>query len=165
MPHRKWRETKQQPSMLPGPAVPGCCLISFHFLWAILCPQAVHVLYHGTIATGFVAAYQTHCSPTCAVLTSAGTYSLHSPTRVCNVNVSLPLSLFPSRNVIHLRVGNNLGLLLKEQKQCPPKPPTINHGYIAAQKTAAVLHPPRRFTTLLIRNMTVSALSTNMAKV
>ena len=21
--------------MLPGPAVPGCCLISFHFLWAI----------------------------------------------------------------------------------------------------------------------------------
>ena len=27
--------------MLPGPAVPGCCLVSFHFLWAILCPQAV----------------------------------------------------------------------------------------------------------------------------
>ena len=33
--HRKWKEIKQQPSMLPGPAVPGCCLISFHFLWAI----------------------------------------------------------------------------------------------------------------------------------
>ena len=32
--HRKWRETKQQPSMLPGPAVPGCCLVSFDFLWA-----------------------------------------------------------------------------------------------------------------------------------
>ena len=29
------REMKQQPSMLPGPPVPGCCLISFHFLWAI----------------------------------------------------------------------------------------------------------------------------------
>ena len=41
MANRKWRETKQQPSMLPGPAVPGCCLVSFHFLWAILCPQAV----------------------------------------------------------------------------------------------------------------------------
>ena len=27
---------KQQPSMLPGSAVPGCCLHSFHFLWAIL---------------------------------------------------------------------------------------------------------------------------------
>ena len=27
--------------MLPGPAVPGCSLVSFHFLWAILCPQAV----------------------------------------------------------------------------------------------------------------------------
>ena len=33
--HRKWQGTKQLPSMLPGPAVPGCCLISFHFLWAI----------------------------------------------------------------------------------------------------------------------------------
>ena len=42
MAHRKWSETKQQPSMLPGPAVPGCCLVSFHFLWAILYPQAVH---------------------------------------------------------------------------------------------------------------------------
>ena len=35
MAHRKWKESKHQPSMLPGPAVPGCCLISFHFLWAI----------------------------------------------------------------------------------------------------------------------------------
>ena len=41
MAHRKWKETKQQPSMLPGPAVSGCCSIFFHFLWAILCPQAV----------------------------------------------------------------------------------------------------------------------------
>ena len=41
MVHRKWKETKQHPSMLPGPAVPGYCLVSFHFLWAILCPQAV----------------------------------------------------------------------------------------------------------------------------
>ena len=35
MSHRKWKYTKQEPSMLHGPAVPGCCLISFHFLWAI----------------------------------------------------------------------------------------------------------------------------------
>ena len=39
--HRKWKETKQQPIMLPGPAVPGCCLVSFHFLWAILRPHPV----------------------------------------------------------------------------------------------------------------------------
>ena len=32
LPHRKWKETKQQPSMLPGPAVPGCRLVSFHIL-------------------------------------------------------------------------------------------------------------------------------------
>ena len=41
MAHRKRKETKQQPSLLPGPAVPGCSLISFYFLWANLCPQAV----------------------------------------------------------------------------------------------------------------------------
>ena len=35
MSHRKWKETKHEPSMLPGPAKPGCCLISFNFLWAI----------------------------------------------------------------------------------------------------------------------------------
>ena len=35
MAHRKWEETKPQPSMLPSPAVPGSCLVSFHFLWAI----------------------------------------------------------------------------------------------------------------------------------
>ena len=32
MSHRKRRETKQQPNMLPSPAVPGCCIVSFHFL-------------------------------------------------------------------------------------------------------------------------------------
>ena len=41
MVHRKWKETKQQPSMLPGPAVPGCCLVSFHILWAILSMSTV----------------------------------------------------------------------------------------------------------------------------
>ena len=25
LPHGKWKKVKQQPSMLPGPAVPGCC--------------------------------------------------------------------------------------------------------------------------------------------
>ena len=30
------RQTKQQPSMLPCPAVHGCCLVSFHFLFDIL---------------------------------------------------------------------------------------------------------------------------------
>ena len=35
MTNRKWKEIKQQPSMLPGPAVPGSCLVSFYFWWAI----------------------------------------------------------------------------------------------------------------------------------
>ena len=42
LPHRKWKEIKQQPSMLPGPAVPGCCLISFYFLWGKLSTLTVH---------------------------------------------------------------------------------------------------------------------------
>ena len=47
MAHRKWKEIKLQPSMLPGSAVTGCSLVSFHFLWAILCPQAVQWLFGG----------------------------------------------------------------------------------------------------------------------
>ena len=42
MAHKIWKESKQQPGMLPGPAVPGCCLISFHFLWAIHPIRPVH---------------------------------------------------------------------------------------------------------------------------
>ena len=39
--HRKWKETKLQPGTAgPGNRL-GCSLVSFHFLWAILCPQAV----------------------------------------------------------------------------------------------------------------------------
>ena len=41
MAHRKWKETKQLPCMLPGPAVPGCCFVSFHILWAILSTSTV----------------------------------------------------------------------------------------------------------------------------
>ena len=45
MSHRKRRETKQQPIMLPGPAVPGCCLVSFGFLCDI---HSIHsVQTHG----------------------------------------------------------------------------------------------------------------------
>ena len=44
MAHRKWKETKQEPGTAgPGNRL-GCCLVSFHFLWAILCPEAVYLL-------------------------------------------------------------------------------------------------------------------------
>ena len=39
--HRKWKETKLQPGTAGLGNMLGCCLLSFHFLWAILCPQAV----------------------------------------------------------------------------------------------------------------------------
>ena len=52
MAHRKWKESKQQPSMLPDPAVPGCFLISFHFLWAIhpIRPVLVTTTYNSNSA-------------------------------------------------------------------------------------------------------------------
>ena len=43
MAHWKWKETKQQPTMLPGLAVPDCCFVSFHFLWAILWTHTVYL--------------------------------------------------------------------------------------------------------------------------
>ena len=41
MAHRKWKETKLQPGTARPGNMPVCCLVYFHFLWAILCPQAV----------------------------------------------------------------------------------------------------------------------------
>ena len=42
--HRKWKENKLQPGTAGPGNMLGCSLVSFHFLWAILCPQAVHVV-------------------------------------------------------------------------------------------------------------------------
>ena len=44
MSHRKQEETKQQPSMLPCSAVPGCCLVSFHCLCDIHSIHSVQFL-------------------------------------------------------------------------------------------------------------------------
>ena len=41
MAHRKWKENKQQPGTTGPGNMLGSSLVSFHFLWAILCPQAV----------------------------------------------------------------------------------------------------------------------------
>ena len=49
MSHRKRRETKQQLSMLLGPAVPGCCLVSFHFLCDIHSLHSVPVGQPGQV--------------------------------------------------------------------------------------------------------------------
>ena len=41
MAHRTKKETKLQPGTAGPGNMLGCCFVSFHFLWAILCPQAV----------------------------------------------------------------------------------------------------------------------------
>jgi len=46
MAHRKWKEFKQQPSMLLGSAVPGGCLVSFYFLMSILSTSTVQINYY-----------------------------------------------------------------------------------------------------------------------
>ena len=45
--HRKWKETNLQPGTAGPGNMLGCCLVSFHFLWVILCPQAVQSGYIG----------------------------------------------------------------------------------------------------------------------
>ena len=40
MAHRKWKETNLQPGTARAGNMLGCSLVSFHFLWDILCPQA-----------------------------------------------------------------------------------------------------------------------------
>ena len=42
MSHRKWRETKHQPSWWPDLVLLGCCLVSLHFLCDILTSHPVH---------------------------------------------------------------------------------------------------------------------------
>ena len=54
---QEMERTKQQPSMLPVSAVPGCYLVSFHILWAILSTSTVH------LSNGI------HCTEKCIVLT------------------------------------------------------------------------------------------------
>ena len=41
MAHRIWKETKQQPGRAGTGNMLGCCLVSFHFLWAILSTSTV----------------------------------------------------------------------------------------------------------------------------
>ena len=41
MAHRKWKEAKQQPGTAGPGNMLGSCLVSFHFLWVNLSPQAV----------------------------------------------------------------------------------------------------------------------------
>ena len=44
MAHRKGKETKLLPSTAGPGNMLGCCLNSFHFLWANLCPQALQLV-------------------------------------------------------------------------------------------------------------------------
>ena len=46
MAHRKWKEAKQQPGTAEPGNMLGCCLNSFHFLWAILSTSTVLYLNH-----------------------------------------------------------------------------------------------------------------------
>ena len=41
--HKKWKETKLQPGTAGQGIMLGCCLVSFHFLWAVLNSSTVHI--------------------------------------------------------------------------------------------------------------------------
>ena len=53
MAYRKWKETKLHPGTAwPGNML-GCSLVSFHFRWAILCPEAVVFCDQSLVNEGF----------------------------------------------------------------------------------------------------------------
>ena len=70
--HRKQRETKQQPSMLPSPAVSGCCLVSFCFLCDIHFIHSVSVNLLSMFFPGINAATTTGDGSACNTLTVPG---------------------------------------------------------------------------------------------
>ena len=44
--NRIWKETKEEPGT-DGPGnMLGCCIVSLHFLWAILCLQTVGMIFY-----------------------------------------------------------------------------------------------------------------------
>ena len=46
MAHRIWKETKQEPGTAGPGNMLGCCLVSLHFLWAILSTSTVNKYGH-----------------------------------------------------------------------------------------------------------------------
>ena len=49
MAQRKWKDTKQQPCTAGPGNMLGCCLIYFHFQWAILSTSTVHSWFESQI--------------------------------------------------------------------------------------------------------------------
>ena len=52
MAHRIWKETKQEPATAGPGNMLGCCLIPFHFLWAILSTSTVEVSFKQEMKEG-----------------------------------------------------------------------------------------------------------------
>ena len=53
MAHRIWKETKQQPGTAVLGNMLGCCLVSFHILWAILSTSTVVVVVDLAVKRNF----------------------------------------------------------------------------------------------------------------
>ena len=98
MSHRKQRETKQQPSMLPGPAVPGCCFVSFCFPHSIHSVLKLYNLYGKKIAQ-FISFVPTTYSPSAM--------SMHGATRRAFARTRGAISLpFPQFGMSRDRTRN-----------------------------------------------------------
>ena len=79
MAHRKWEETKHQPGTAGPGNMLGCCLISFHFLWAIHPIRPVYT--HSHIRTLFDSALGESCrdrdrAAVCQIFVTANGHAL-----------------------------------------------------------------------------------------
>ena len=68
MAHRKWKETKQQPGTAGTGNMLGSCLVSIHFLWAILSTSIVKVQIWYILS-----------SPVCSLLHDYGLHQNQKP--------------------------------------------------------------------------------------
>ena len=78
--------------MLPGPAGPGCCLVSFHFLWAILAMQPLCTEWCKNIPARFREHLGEYCAIVCVLRLTAEHFEVDYR--------NLAVIFFPSHSVI-----------------------------------------------------------------
>ena len=91
-----WKEAKQQPGTAGPGNMLGCCLVSFHILWAILCPQAVGFLDRGL--TLYVVQVRAKPVPRGQTAQSLTCFTMEKPHAVLEECLKILLSCFSARN-------------------------------------------------------------------
>ena len=94
MTHRIWKEPKQEPGTAGPGNMLGCCLNSFHFLWAILSMSTLYtnhvVTWSSAIRTPFLV----------AMVSTLSSYKDHSPGRLAARASSAPAASLGRHDIV-----------------------------------------------------------------